>query len=66
MSEVDTIVYFKEKGKANTEKALKLAYEYSQEYKIPKVVIATSKGTTAAKALDIFTDTDQLVIVTHG
>jgi len=40
MSEVDTIVYFKEKGKANTEKALKLAYEYSEEYKIPKVVIA--------------------------
>lgn len=65
MSEVDTIVYFKESGKANTEKALKLAYEYSEEYKIPKVVIATSKGTTAAKALDIFTDTDKLVIVTH-
>ncbi len=65
MSEVDTIVYFKEPGKANTEKALKLAYEYSEEYKIPKVVIATSKGATASKALDIFTDLEKLVVVTH-
>ena len=32
MSEVDTIVYFNEKGKANTTKALKLAYEYAEEY----------------------------------
>ncbi len=65
MSEVETIVYFKQTGKVNTEKALKLAYEYSEEYKIPKVVIPSSKGTTAAKALDIFSDHDKLVIITH-
>lgn len=66
MSEVDTILYFKSPGKANTEKVLKLAYEYSEEYEIPKVVIATTKGSTAAKALDIFPDLDKLVIVTHS
>ncbi|NHJ04334.1 MAG: hypothetical protein EAX90_05895 [Candidatus Heimdallarchaeota archaeon] len=66
MSEVETIIYFKEKGKDNTEKALKLAYEYSEEYNIPKVIIASSKGTTAAKALDIFTNLEKLVIVTHS
>jgi len=65
MSEVETIVYFHKPGSANTEKALKLAYEYAEEYKIPKVVIASSKGATAAKALDIFTDLEKLVIVTH-
>ncbi|NHJ49206.1 MAG: hypothetical protein FK733_15565 [Asgard group archaeon] len=65
MSEVDTILYFKKKGNVNTDKALKLAYEYSEEYNIPKVIIPSSKGTTAAKALDIFTDTKKLVIVTH-
>ena len=56
MSDIDTIEYFKSPGKVNTEKALKLAYEYSEEYKIPKVVIATTKGSTAAKALDLFTN----------
>ncbi len=66
MSDIDTIEYFKSPGKVNTEKALKLAYEYSEEYKIPKVVIATTKGSTAAKALDIFTDLEKLVVVTHS
>ena len=63
---VDTIVYFKERGTANTNKALKLAFEFSEEYNIPKVVIASTKGTTAAKALDIFPDPSKLVIVTHS
>ncbi|HUT81645.1 MAG TPA: hypothetical protein VMZ29_10635 [Candidatus Bathyarchaeia archaeon] len=66
MSEVETIVYFKKSGPENTEKALKLAYEYAIEYKIPKVLIASSKGTTAAKALDIFENTEMLVIITHS
>ena len=66
MSEVETIVYFKKPGVDNTEKALKLAYEYAESYNIPKVIIASSKGTTAAKALDIFPETDKLVIVTHS
>ena len=66
MSEVETIVYFKEPGQENTKKALKLAFEYSEEYKIPKIVIASSKGTTAAEALDIFTKPEKLVIVTHS
>lgn len=66
MSEVDTIEYFKEAGKTNTEKALKYAYEYSEGFNIPKVVIATTKGYTAAKALDIFTDLTKLVVVTHS
>jgi hypothetical protein len=66
MSEVETIVYFKEKGKVNTTKALKLAYEYAEEYNIPKIIIATTKGATAAEALDIFEDLSKLVIVTHS
>ncbi|MHA1211456.1 MAG: pyruvate kinase alpha/beta domain-containing protein [Candidatus Heimdallarchaeota archaeon] len=65
MSEVETIVYFEKPGPENTEKALKLAYEYAEEYKIPKVIISSSKGATAVKALDIFTDLEKLVIVTH-
>jgi len=66
MSEVETIVYFEKPGHKNTEKALKLAYEYSEEYNIPKVVIPTSKGSTASKALDIFTNLEKLVIITHS
>ncbi|MBD3189985.1 MAG: hypothetical protein GF308_05055 [Candidatus Heimdallarchaeota archaeon] len=63
---VETIVYFQKPGKENTEKTLKLAYEYAEEYNIPKIVIASTKGYTAAKALDIFTDLSKLIIVTHS
>jgi hypothetical protein len=66
MSEVETIVYFNEPGKKNTEKALKLAFEYSENYDIPKIVIATTKGYTIAKALDIFNDYSKLVAITHS
>jgi hypothetical protein len=64
--EIETITYFKDPGKKNTESALKLAHEYAKINDIPKVVIATTKGSTIAKAMDIFDDFEKIIAVTHS
>lgn len=56
------IVYFETKGAANTDTALRLARERADALGIRQVVIASTRGETAHKALDMF-DGFKLVVV---
>jgi hypothetical protein len=44
-------MYFNKPGKVNTNKTLQLAYERGKELGLNEVVLASSKGNTAYKAL---------------
>ena len=57
------IVYFEKAGKVNTEETLMLAKETAQEVGIQNLVLASTHGYTASKALEIFSDTDLRFIV---
>ena len=57
-------MYFAEKGKNNTEQTLKLAYERGKELGLNEVVLASTKGDTAYKALEIF-DGFKIISVTY-
>jgi hypothetical protein len=48
-----TIEYFEERGRANTEKTLELACERAREAGIGTIVMASTRGYTAGKALEI-------------
>lgn len=56
------IVYFDKVGKKNTEDTLKLAKERFDELGLKKVIIATSFGDTAVKALNYFKGEELVVI----
>lgn len=47
-------MYFDQPGKVNTEQTLKLAYERGKELGLKEMVVASTKGDTAYKALEIF------------
>ena len=47
-------MYFNQKGAANTEQTLKLACERAKELGIDELVIASTTGETAYKALEVF------------
>ena len=57
-------MYFAKPGKDNTEQTLKHAFERGKELGLNEVVVASSKGDTAYKALEIF-DGFQITIVTY-
>ena len=57
-------MYFNKPGKTNTKKTLKLAYERGKELGLDEVVLASSKGDTAYKALEIFQGF-RIVVVTY-
>jgi len=59
------IVYFEKPGKQNTEETLRLAIERCEELGIRYLVVASSTGETAKKALSMLEGKDiQLVVVT--
>jgi hypothetical protein len=57
-------MYFDKPGKINTEDTLRLAFERGRALGIKEVVVASSKGDTAKKALKIF-EGFKVVIVTY-
>jgi hypothetical protein len=57
-------MYFAKPGKDNTEQTLKQAFERGKELGLNEVVVASSKGDTAYKALEIF-DGFQITVVTY-
>ncbi|MFX1374606.1 MAG: pyruvate kinase alpha/beta domain-containing protein [Promethearchaeota archaeon] len=61
------VTYFEDGGPPNTEKALEIAKRYADQFNIKDIVIASTTGTTAEKAFDIF-DPKQfnLVVITHS
>jgi hypothetical protein len=58
-------MYFDKPGKINTEKTLKLAYERGKALGIKEVAVASSKGDTAKKALEIFEGFKVVVVTYH-
>ncbi|MCX8172563.1 MAG: hypothetical protein N3D09_02990 [Archaeoglobaceae archaeon] len=59
------IFYFEKPGEENTETTLKLAFERAKELGIRYVVVASSYGETAKKALKYLEGEMKLVVVTY-
>ena len=54
-------------GPANTEETIKLAIEAAQEREIGYLVVASTWGNTALKALELLKDTPlKLIVITHN
>ena len=61
---VEEITYFDEPGEEHTEEALRLAKEFAEKHGIRDVLVASTRGTTGARASEIFKGYN-LVVVTH-
>ncbi len=59
------VVYFESISPENTETTFKLAQERISELGIKKLVIASTTGATAAKAMDFFKDKVKLIVIPH-
>jgi hypothetical protein len=57
-------VYFEEKGPANTEETLSIAKKRAEELGIKTIVVASTVGDTAVKAMDVFKGL-RVIVVTH-
>lgn len=58
-------VYFENTGEANSDTTLAVAYKRAKELGINTVVVASTRGNTAVKAVDVFQGM-KVVIVTHA
>lgn len=58
------VTYFPETGVENTEETLRLTKQRAQALGIKVIVVPTTSGATAVKALEILTDIN-IVVVTH-
>ncbi len=58
------VTYFEEKITENTDETLRLAYQRAQQLKITHIVVPTTSGATAVKALEVMNDMN-LIVVTH-
>ena len=59
-------MYFNEPGQANTDQTLKLSYERGKELGLTEVVLASTTGETAYKALAIFKGFNIISVTYHG
>jgi hypothetical protein len=57
-----TIEYFAERGPANTEQVLKLACQRARELGIQSIVFASTRGYTAAKAMELCPDLNLIAV----
>ena len=60
------IVYFDEISETNTELTLKAAKNRADELGIKDVIVSSTRGGTALKALEHFKDSYNLIVVTHS
>lgn len=61
------VTYFEKGGPQNTEKALQIAKKYADQFNVKEIVIASTKGTTASKSLEIFNPKKyNIVVITHS
>lgn len=58
------IVYFDKPGKDNTEETLRIAGERADELGIDTIIVATTVGDTAARAVEVFRG-KKVIAVTH-
>ena len=59
------IVYFDKPGKENTDAVLRLANQRAKELGIKKILVASTVGDTAVKAVEVFQGL-RVIIVTHA
>ena len=57
-------VYFEKQGKENTDATLRIAKQRAQELGITNIVVATTKGDTAVKAMDALPGL-RVIVVSH-
>jgi hypothetical protein len=60
------VVYFEKRGKEHTEETLRIALEAAQKRDIDTILVSSTTGYTALKALEIFKDEVKMIIVTHS
>ena len=61
------VTYFENGGPQNTDKALEIAKKYADQFNIKDIVLASTTGTVAEKASQIFNpDKYNVVIITHA
>ncbi|MFX1442467.1 MAG: hypothetical protein ACFFHV_03545 [Promethearchaeota archaeon] len=61
------VTYLENTGPENTDKALEIAKKYADQLNIKDIVLASTTGTVAEKALEIFNPNDyNVVIITHS
>ena len=58
-------MHFEKPGRDNTEKTIELAYDRAKELGIDEVVVASSRGYTAHKVLDVFKEFKVVVVTYH-
>jgi len=59
-------MYFKECGEKNTERVLEIIFNKAKEYEIDTIVLPSTRGMVARKALTMVPDGLKMVIVTHS
>ncbi len=57
------IVYFENTGRENTEETLRIARERAEELGIRTIVVASTRGITAARAVEVFEGVAKVVAV---
>ncbi len=61
------VTYFEKGGAQNTEKALEIAKKYADQFDIKEIIMASTTGSTASKALEYFNPKKyNIVIITHS
>ena len=60
-----TIVYFDKPGLDNTEETLRIAKERAEELGIKTILVATTRGNTGARAVEVFKGC-RVVVITHN
>jgi len=61
------VTYFEKPGPDNTDKALQIAKKYADQLSIKDIVLASTTGTVAQKAVEIFNPNEyNVVIITHS
>jgi len=53
MSERKSIIYFSKPGEGDADETMKAAYERAKELGIRDIVVASTRGATALKALEV-------------
>lgn len=61
---IETVI-FKNPGPENTEEALNIASKALNEFEVKKVIVASTSGSTALKAVEII-GAEKLIIVSHA
>ena len=57
---------FETKGMSNTDEALAIAKANADDLGIKKIVVASTEGTTAKKAVELFSGDYEIIVITHN